>query len=211
MPDPEIAERFGRDTARHEMSVLHDDGLYRHLRFRNPAESEYWFDLITWPGCLTINGDMDTFTFARTTDMFELFRSRYGINPQYWAEKARAVPRDGLTRYDESLFRLRVFEAFSDAVRGGYAPPGLAAAIRAEVLGSSETGSEDGARGVLRDFEHDGFRFSDVWEWDLCGWSYQYLWCCHAIQWGIGQYDAHRDADGAAAYREHREREMASA
>ena len=31
-----IAERFKRETAGHQMTVLHDDGLYRHLRFMNP-------------------------------------------------------------------------------------------------------------------------------------------------------------------------------
>lgn len=34
----DIAARFARDTAQHEMTVLHDDGLYRHLRFQRT----YW-------------------------------------------------------------------------------------------------------------------------------------------------------------------------
>jgi hypothetical protein len=29
-----IAERFTRETAGHTMTIAHDDGLYRHLRFR---------------------------------------------------------------------------------------------------------------------------------------------------------------------------------
>jgi hypothetical protein len=29
----DIATRFAKDTATHRMTVLHDDGLYRHLRF----------------------------------------------------------------------------------------------------------------------------------------------------------------------------------
>lgn len=30
---PEIASRFARETSAHRMTVLHDAGLYRHLRF----------------------------------------------------------------------------------------------------------------------------------------------------------------------------------
>jgi hypothetical protein len=35
----------------------------------------------------------------------------------------------------------------------------------------------------------EGFRFTDTWEWDLGDWDWQFLWCCHAVQWGIGQHD----------------------
>jgi len=72
----DTAERFKRDTKDHEMTVLHEDGLYRHLRFRKPAGgySEYWFDLVTWPGVLVIRGDMETFAFSRTEDMLAFFR-----------------------------------------------------------------------------------------------------------------------------------------
>lgn len=35
----EIAERFARDTARLEMTVLRVDGLYRHLRFSTPSRA----------------------------------------------------------------------------------------------------------------------------------------------------------------------------
>src|SRR3954466_1726422 len=81
---------FGRTPTRpHEVTVLHDDGLYRHLRFRSPDHSAYWFDLITVPGCLIFRGDGDSFVFSRTEDMFGFFRSsREGsINPTYWSEK----------------------------------------------------------------------------------------------------------------------------
>lgn len=33
----EKAAQFARDTATHQMTPLHEDGLYRHLRFANPA------------------------------------------------------------------------------------------------------------------------------------------------------------------------------
>ena len=49
---PAARERFQADVARHGMTVLRDDGLYRHLRFRRPDCSAYWFDLLTAPGII---------------------------------------------------------------------------------------------------------------------------------------------------------------
>ena len=80
-----LVDQFNRDIEHHQMTVLHDEGLYRHIRFQNPGNSMYWFDLITWPGSLTIKGDMGTWTFSRLTDMFEFFTGH--INTSYWAEK----------------------------------------------------------------------------------------------------------------------------
>ena len=82
------AEQFLRDVDHHNMSVMHESGVYRHLRFRQPDTGNMWFDLVTWPGFLTISGDMGTWTFARLPDMFEFFRdSKLRINCDYWAEK----------------------------------------------------------------------------------------------------------------------------
>ena len=30
----------------------------------------------------------------------------------------------------------------------------------------------------------------ETWEWDLREYDWQFLWCCWAIVWGIGQYRA---------------------
>lgn len=239
-PDP-IAERFARETAKHRMTVLHDDGLYRHLRFTqmhlcNDAEWRttngfYWFDLITWPGSLTINGDCGTYTFSRITDMFGFFRSRYGINPQYWAEKVQGETR--VQSYSEDKFRQQVKQ---DAANAEEEYPGLSAAIEERfygVLAEWDTTHEDSARRALDEFKYvpegalcpvcsdDGervvlirkpaysdtltcpqgcgtklepFAFTDTWEWDLTDWDWTFLWCCHAIQWGIGQHDAKKAA-----------------
>jgi hypothetical protein len=243
--DTTITERFQRETATHRMTVLHDDGLYRHLRFRahhlcndaeyRPTSSFYWFDLITWPGALTINGDCGTFAFSRVTDMFEFFRSKYGINPQYWAEKVRGETR--VKSYSEDKFRALVADEVKEAAKDW---PGLAEAVEKAFYHESfswdvecDITHEDGARRALSEFEHgatwtaecvcggyaeglseddardwrvrhlgaghrpetkrvEGFRFTDTWEWDLQDYDWTFLWCCHAIQWGVSQYDSQR-------------------
>lgn len=46
----EAADYFKSATAGHQVTVLHEDGLYRHLRFRTPGNgSSYGYDLITSP------------------------------------------------------------------------------------------------------------------------------------------------------------------
>jgi len=203
--DTETAERFERDTARHEMTVLHDDGLYRHLRLarvttdektgRRSRSSSYWFELVTWPGKLAVSGDCGSFLFSRLDDMFVFFRSpRYGINPGYWSEKVLAGET---TAYSADLFRQMVTEIAAEAEADW---PGLAAAAGERIFGDlSEwnTEHEEGAREALQDFSYklegdrgEPFTFSGSWEWDLSDHHWQYLWCCHAIQFGIGRYDA---------------------
>lgn len=184
-----IAERFARDTAGHQMTVLHDDGLYRHLRFQDPKHGAYWFDIVTWPGCLTIRGDInDAYTFNRLPDMFEFFRGKH-INPGYWAEK---LPNgwNSVKEYSEDTFRKLVKEHVAEAIRYSDAPRGISRAVRDEILNRFDLHSEDNAREALDDFEYKGFRFEDTWEWDFRDYDWAFIWACHAIVWGIAQYDA---------------------
>ncbi len=113
-PYEESQARFMRDTEHHELSVLRDDGLYRHLRLKNPDRQEYWYDIVTWPGYLAIVGDAGDYVFSRLRDMFEFFHDNgYGINPSYWAEKLQA-PRGtrAAQTYSEASLRQHVMEWF---------------------------------------------------------------------------------------------------
>ncbi len=187
---PEIKARFLKDTAAHVMTVLHDDGLYRHLRFMNPRTREYWFDLITWPGRLAICGDVgDDYVFSRLPDMFRFFRAdrRWGINPHYWAEKLGGG-RKSVQEYSEELLRQRVVEQFVNDARWGGVPAGTGKQLRMWVL-DEDLGDEHTARNVLEDFAYQGYEFKDVWEWDFHDYEWSFLWCCHAIAWGIARYD----------------------
>jgi hypothetical protein len=200
----DIAERFARDigphvyasgrasSRAHEMTVLHDDGLYRHLRFKSPDHGAYWFDIITWPGCLTIRGDLNTgYTFARMADMFEFFRGK-GINPGYWAEKLDAGI-NSVKEYSEDRFRQLVvdhLDEFADQ------DPMLAQTAKAEILANKDIVHSEGARSVLSDWEARG-AFSNTWEWDLRDFDWSFLWACHAIVFGIAQYDAVKSVSAA--------------
>jgi hypothetical protein len=49
-------------------------------------------------------------------------------------------------------------------------------------------GWADGARQLLGELENIGL-VSGTWEWGLTDWDYHFVWCLHAIAWGIQQYD----------------------
>lgn len=191
-----VHERFTEDTTSHQLQATLHDGLYRHLRFGAPKTSAYWFDLITWPGVLTVHGDCGTFVFSRTTDMFEFFESDGGhINPHYWSEKLQAPKpqavrewsRDAYERAVEEWLTQHEEEANDDEMDG------LRAAAREQLL-DREANSVHEAMSLLYDFEHKGVRISEPYEWNLTDWNFRFLWCCHAIVWGIAKYREATDA-----------------
>jgi hypothetical protein len=183
--------RFLNDTDKHVMTVLHDDGVYRHIRFKAPGTGFYWFDLVTWPGHLSITGDMGAYTFARVNDMFTFF---YGheINPGYWGEK---VVEGEVTAYSQDKFREWVDE---EILRGHDFNPDLdwnriTKDIDAEVL--DESGYPESAFNAVHYWNEVygksvGFKFYTDEGLDFTDFTHRFLWCCHAIHWGIEQYRA---------------------
>lgn len=103
------------------MTILMDNGIYRHLRFQKPKSSNQWFDIVTWPGYLAYSGDMGCFMFTRLKDMFEFFRDgredgRLHINQSYWGEKLEAVDRCGSSGSHVAFSTDRVREHVEDQI-----------------------------------------------------------------------------------------------
>lgn len=179
----DIATAFTEDTRQHILTVAHDEGLYRHLHFARPETSSYFFELVTWPGMLTIHAAVGTYTFTRHLDMLTFFRGG-PPNPSYWAEK---VQRPTQTKeYSERRFRATIDEWVADRQDRH---PGLGDAVQ-EKFDDYDIFCEDGARQFLAEFDFKGVGFADSWEWDLHDFTPSFLWCCHTITWGINQYDA---------------------
>ncbi|MFI8872395.1 hypothetical protein [Streptomyces sp. NPDC055243] len=167
---PEIAERFARETARHEMVVLQDHGLYRRLVFRPQGHSFYWFELITTPGQLVFSGDGESYVFRRLDDMFEFFRSglrRDGsvrIDPGYWDEKL-ASNRDAARTYSQKRFDEEVARDLEIAEESY---PGVTAAWAEHLEDEFNTEYEEEARRAL-----DEFSFGESYKatCKACDWS----------------------------------------
>lgn len=187
------AKTFLRYIAEHQLAVIRDDGIDRHIRFRRPNTIVANFDLITWSGYLCISGDMGTYVFSRIPDMFEFFRSETGelkINEGYWAEKVQAIDRhSGVTKYSPDKFRQQV-KWWLDS---GEASRATRKAATEQVLSHADDG-EFWAMRAATEFEYEDFRLSDFWEANLHEYTYQFVWCCYAMVWGIQQYDKSKEA-----------------
>lgn len=207
-------KEFLKDVAQHEMIVLRDDGLYRHLRFKRPDTGCMHFDIVTYPGYLVYSGDMGCYVFSRLEDMFQFFRTdreymhlRDGqtltINPGYWSEKLQAV--DGsrhhasATEFDEESFTRAVMGDLVSWIRdhrdstSREGRRSLWDAVCSEVIGAENDGDGYRKQAAAHDFHHQigrlHFSFQDFGEHNVRRYTQRFLWCCRAIAWGIQKYD----------------------
>lgn len=160
------------------------------------------FDLVTYPGYLVFSGDMGCYVFSRLRDMFEFFRIDRGrgedINPGYWSEKVQAQDIN-------SPVRVPSRDAYAEAIRSDVASwmdgrgrsfgyrRDLWRNVKDEVLSVLEYSDPNEWDRAIHEFEWGDFRFVDFWDRSLTEWTYRYLWCCRAIAWGIGVYDANSE------------------
>ena len=212
MPQPTedpIAKRFARDTASHELTILHDDGLYRHLRYGRPETSIHHLDVVTWPGYLSVGGDIDGFTFRCAPDMFDFFRRSQwdgGPNPTYWDEKV-AAGRHSVMDYSEEKLKALVAERLKEAEAKW---PGVTVAWQEQTegfLSEYDLGYAESARYALTDFTYlpEGVSIGDLFEFDaelryetsFTDYRWSFLWACHGIVAAIREYDSAK-AEAAA-------------
>lgn len=202
-----VLEQFRKDTADHQLEVILDQGMHRHLRLSKPGTSCYSYNVVTWPGYLAVSGDMGGSIFTRLPDMFEFFREKprqnepdaLYINQSYWAEKLHANDGDP-KRYESGLLRELVKRKY-DEFLAELDPPApdadaeeLWSDLEDRVLGA-ETIEE--AIAAMSDFEReelvgvDEFRFHDAWEYasQLTDYEFGFTWRLYAIAHAIRLYD----------------------
>jgi hypothetical protein len=190
------AEQFLKDVLNHEMHVPLDKEVYRHIQMRNPKNSNLWFDIVTWPGNLTIRGDMGCWTFSRVPDMFNFFRERtLKINPSYWSEKVQNGVhggRDSCRCFDEDEFRKSCESMVSNYTDDDALKSEILASLRDEISYHEGEG-EHGLRQCVYEFRHGDFFFdpSDIPSGMV--FTYHFIWCLYAIVWTIQQYDAMKE------------------
>lgn len=194
-PNREHAEaNFVTDIAAHQMTVLRDEGVYRHLSFGKPGSNDQRFDIVTWPGTLCFTGDMETYVFSRIEDMFEFFRSGRGINPCYWSEKLQATPRSGHEEFSEATVTQYVTEAFNDWCKENEGHKAIFEDLWQDIQSDVLDHLQDGQYAVveaLTEFHHPetDFTFDDPFEWNLTEYTHHFIWCCLAIAHAIEMYD----------------------
>lgn len=203
-------EQFLTDVKDHEMQILMDNGIYRHLRFKRPNSGTYYFDIMTYPNTLVISGDMGAGAYSRLTDMFEFFRtdSRYmnksglAINPQYWGEKI-ICGKDDFTKFSPEQCKKIAHRIIDERLDSGWTEDEVEALkdhfddevscvdendVRMFDFMSSYSyyKSNDWLSGSVPDFE-----FTDWWDTHSASevYTFHYIWRSYAIAYTVREYD----------------------
>ena len=197
--DLDISKRFANDIKDHELTIVQDSKLYKHIRLTRPGTIVMWFELVTWPGHLCYTGDMGSYVFSRVRDMFAFFRQEKP-NPSYWKQEVLASDVDGITEYSPDVFKAMIKEYFENQTTewDDASKAALWLAIQNEVFPVAEY--ETFARKATEEFTHDAkesihgrFCFQDFGEYDFSTFTFRFKWCCHAIPWAIDKYDKFKE------------------
>jgi len=206
--------RFKVETKNHKMKVLRNDGIYRHLRFMNPASSSYWFEIHTGPHFLLFRGDGDSYVFSNSDrDMFRSFRDS-NPDPGYWTQKLSSSEQ--AEKWDHDVFQEDLAQYITDMVEQDIVPKEHEQRLRDEVeldLMYEDLHSADLAIKALMEFEFyfeeshqyqqdktPDFTFDECWEWiaRCTQYDWWYLWALHGICWAVKQFDATYGIPGKA-------------
>lgn len=199
--DKYVSERFKFATRNHRMTIEKDDGVHRSINFASPHTFTYQFRLVTWPGHLAISGDCDDFIFCRLKDMFDFFRfagpeyerddyPNYG----YWAEKTQAVSKHGgLKSFSEEYYKAAIRSDMAEHISGMKLSEAKECVLDAQIEylleGEHDTRDAIGKAMNWRCPITQRHPFNEFYEHRLEDYSFGFKFACHAIQWGIKQYD----------------------
>lgn len=199
-PAAEAWAAFQRDAAGHQLTVLHEQGLYRHLRMAAPGTRWGSWDIITWPGHLATSGDAhDGLTFSRENDMIvDFFGKMHGgkksyfddgapsIDFRYWAEKLQGDQRDTVRAYVHADFVRYVKETLTERLEAGYysqLTQQLVDELIAEVEDLDESEAE--ARQWLNEHERE---VPDSWDHDFKDYTFHFQVACYAVNAAVQAY-----------------------
>jgi hypothetical protein len=197
---------FLRCVEKHEMEVMLDSGVYRHLRFKAPDTGNQHFHLVTFPGRLVYCGDMGSFMFSRTVDMFDFFRRPdRGINLSYWGEKIVARDRDGVTEFSLDKVKDVISGIVKDQTEDWTDKKRQEADEELELVFDELDMDASDIGDVIRIMNEqcapllNSEWFSDLWDYSSEAYTYRFQWACYAIAWGIEQYDKFKEQNLVAS------------
>lgn len=206
-------ERFLEDIKNHEMTILLDSGVYRHLRFKRKDTNCYYFDIVTYPNHLVISGDMGCFVARRLNDMFEFYRTadndfnknRKGglsINPKYWAEKIESG-KDDIKEFSVNRLKNVVDEYIDSSLHGEDWTEDEIQELKINIDRDINYTDDNSVRmfDMINEYEYykagksyrdkPNFTFDDWWEYaSSCEeYTFHYIWKCYAIAHAVQEYD----------------------
>ena len=190
---------FVKNTKDHELTVIREDGLYRHLRLAEPGTRMWSIDITTWPGHLATTGDIGSgFMFSRESDMIGFFdkrgdwRTDYGapeIDFRYWAEKLCERTIGDVYKHSPCEFMNIVNEAVAEYVNDGNT---LSDDDRAVLMAEARQASDDAREAYEFLADNEDVLGSDSWELNFTEIDFQFALACYAIERIVTDYRAGR-------------------
>lgn len=194
-------ERFLEETKNHKLLIIKDDGIYRHLRMKSDSFNMY-YEIITYPEGLLIRGDMGTFIFERTEDMFQFFNSginkdgEISINSGYWEEKCQTSSNfgAGIKEFDSDKFLKHVKDDFESYFDNGESEEKNQVWEEIEDQILSVGHNENELQNAINNFDiqsyiNTKFSFECFWEHSYSKYSFHFIWCLYAIVLAIKEYN----------------------
>ena len=179
----------------HQMTVLMDIGVNRHLRFSddNGKKTNHWFDIVTFDEGLLFTSGFGCYSFSRrfVSDMLEFFRRR-DSNSRYVAEKITSKSESEEV-FSDRLAKEYLLDSFSIWLDEKEFKEDEAKRLFDEFkieLDECDFSSIEGVRMAYDEFDFNGhlikFDFDDFYPYEL---SQKYIDCVDAIKFGIKKYD----------------------
>lgn len=196
----QVLDQFIKDTRNHQLTIVKDAGVYRHLSCRSPEHDKlYAFEIITSPNLLLFYGDCGTFVFSRLHDMFQFFRSdcvRSDLPLGYWSEKIEAAPAG----IDVMMYSQRLAE---DSVQAVFDTWAQSQSLQGSDLEHAQQELDDQilihCDSLDALFDCIGTELECGYTFDIVDVNYRTLhpaviWCMYAIVWAIRQYDKAKES-----------------
>lgn len=179
-------ENFLNDVKDHVLTVNLDNGVYRDLTIKKPHTVDMHYHITTRPGYLFFTGDMGSYVFERSHDMFKFFRGNI-INPYYWSEKLQAGKFE---EFSSDKARAALNKAFEYWIESTDKDEAFIANEKCELDGI-DTDNEFEFTKAVYDFHPNkgGVELNDFWECNVKDYTFHYIWCCYAIVHAIELYD----------------------
>lgn len=150
----DIKAHFESDVRGHQLILRRDEAPFRHIEFVGHNGLSR-IVLISWPYNLLVAGSHGSFHFERfgpdTEDMFNWLRG-VRVSPDSWTSKL-INGRDSVTKYDPQRLKAHINELVAEAVKDGWAPDGLEAAVRKQILDSHWMDEEQNALRLVSEFQ----------------------------------------------------------
>lgn len=179
----------------HQMTVLLDNGVNRHLRFSDDdgKKTNHWFDIVTFGEGLLFTSGFGCYSFSKrfVEDMLGFFRN-HNSDSRYVAEKITSKGESEEV-FSNRLAKEYLLDAFSNYLDEKEIDEDEAKWLLDEFgdeFDDQEFLSADAVRSAYSEFDFGGylikFDFDDFYPYEF---SQKYIDCVDAIKFGIKKYD----------------------